>query len=208
MKAGNVRSVRSRKTRRGGSTGKHIRQRFRTGFCSTYGTSSEKRIQKRFLQPGLPREHPDDEKAVRGESGTKSGSVAQNRSTNMHCSPIVERMATVEQRLFKRFLCLKDRKAGHYRTGNSMQRIRNQIRVSFAATWQSYATTDKCRLLLTCKTDLFVCPSGFSQHNAAMRFREPVPFNKRNGCILNRYGYERLSMVAFETAIRQLSFNR
>ena len=105
--------------RHGGSISKAYHAMTSDCFVSTYGSASEKRIQKRFLLPRLPREHPDDEKAVRGESGAKTGSVAQNRSTNMHCSLIAERMIAIEQRLHMRFLCMKDRKAGHYWTGKT-----------------------------------------------------------------------------------------
>lgn len=66
---------------------------------------------------------------------------------------------------------------------------------------------DTLRLLLTNRTGLLVCQSGFSLHNAAMKSREPVRFNRHNGCVLNRYDHEWLSMVAFETVTRQLSFN-
>jgi len=52
---------------------------------------TKKRIQGRFRKSRLPREHPNDEKAVRSESGAKSGSIAQNRSTNMRRSPLPNR---------------------------------------------------------------------------------------------------------------------
>jgi len=49
---------------------------------------------------------------------------------------------------------------------------------------------DTFRLLLTNRTGLPVRQTGFSLHNAALKSLEPVPFNRCNGCVLNRYNHE------------------